>query len=118
MVGLDPVALARFSLSEDLLSLISTNRIIISCRAINIQPKAVVNKSTAQGQDERYSVNMEIDGASAVSLSMLNLPEGQYEIHYRIMQYVEGTGVIDDLIYEGTATTTLQKGQVTEIPIP
>jgi uncharacterized GH25 family protein len=118
VVGLYPVALAHFSLSEDLLRLITTSHIHISCRVINSQTQTVVKKLTAQGQDERYSVNMEIEGATAVPLSMLSLPEGQYEIHYRIMQYVEGAGVIDDLIYEGTTTATLNKGQVTEITIP
>ena len=78
----------------------------------------VTPKLTSSGQDERYRVRMEIGGATTVPLSMLSLPEGQYEIHYRIMQYVKGAGVIDDLIYEGTTITTLQKGQLTEIRIP
>jgi len=85
---------------------------------IDSQTQTLVKKLSAVGQGERYSVDMEIDGATAVPLSMLSLPAGQYEIHYRIMQYVKGAGVIDDLIYEGTTTTRLQKGRVAEIPIP
>ena len=78
----------------------------------------MIKKSTVSGQDERFRVNLEIDGTTAVPLSMLSLPEGQYDIHYRIMQYVKGAGVVDDLICEGTTLATLQKGQVTEISIP
>ena len=118
VVELSPAALARFSLSEELLELISTNHVNISCRVIDSQTQTLVKKLSAVGQGERYSVDMEIDGATAVPLSMLSLPAGQYEIHYRIMQYVKGAGVIDDLIYEGTTTTRLQKGRVAEIPIP
>jgi hypothetical protein len=118
LVELSPAVLARFSLSADLLRLISTKHVLVSCRVINRQTQAMIKKSTVSGQDERFRVNLEIDGTTAVPLSMLSLPEGQYDIHYRIMQYVKGAGVVDDLICEGTTLATLQKGQVTEISIP
>lgn len=118
VVELSPGAQAHFSLSEDLLKLISTNHIDISCRVIDSQTQTLVKKLSADGAGERYGVDMKIDGTTAVPLSMLSLPAGQYEIHYRIMQYVKGAGVVDDLIYEGTTSARLRRGQVNEIPLP
>ena len=49
-VGLTPVALARFSLSDGLLKLITTNHIQISCRVINSQTQAMIKKLTGCNQ--------------------------------------------------------------------
>ena len=78
----------------------------------------MIKKQTTSGQDERQRITMQRDGDTFVPMSMLSLPVGQYDIHYRIMQFVQGAGVVDDIIYEGSTTATLQKGQVADIPIP
>ncbi len=117
-IALLPAVQVNFEVSDELLKFIVADSVQIDCCLVNSQTEALDQRLTVWGTDDRYSISMPKEQLQSDSPPMLDMPEGNFEIHYRVMQYMKGSGVVDKVVYEGSVTATLQQGEVTVIPIP
>lgn len=121
-VYLERAAVARFEVSPEVLSRITSESAYLRCRVIDpdtgrLIPKPTLMLSYHKEYDE-HTLRIVADELSADIQPEIYLPEGMYEIEYRLHQDRKGyVHTSRPPLVEGVASVDLRKGETTMIVV-
>ena len=118
-ISLERAAIVSFEMSQELKKRITANVIYLRCRITNVDTNELVPMRNGYIEDEEHTVHFAPEDIAKRQGGGINLPEGIYEIEYRL--YQDRAGVLSYKIrpplVEGVVNVELQKGEVTAIII-
>ena len=84
-------AMVHFEISEELKKAITADTVYLRCRITNINTDELVPAVSPYGQDQEQTVWLLPEEYAAQRQGVINLPEGTYEIEYRLYQDKNGS---------------------------
>jgi hypothetical protein len=118
-ISLEPAAVVRFELDSELQKGITAEYIYLRCRVSNAETGDIVPMLTFYGEHAEHMVWLAPEDTSVHRQPNLNLPEGQYQIEYRLYQDRKGSlsYKVSPPLLEGTVIVELNKGETKAITI-
>ncbi len=118
-VPVEPAAIVNFEMSEALKKRIAADTVYLRCRVTNINTNELVPMIGPYGEDEEHTVWLLPEEYAAQHLIAIKLPEGIYEIKYRLYQDRKGhlSYKIQSPLFEGTVNVELDKGETRLITV-
>jgi hypothetical protein len=118
-ISLEPAAVVRFELDSELQKRITAEYIYLRCRVSNAKTGDIVPMLTFYGEHAEYMVWLAPEDTSVRRQPDLNLPEGQYQIEYRLYQDRKGSlsYKVNPPLLEGTVNVEIDKGETKLITV-
>ena len=118
-IYLEPAAVLRFELSQELKRRITADTIYLRCRVTNLDTQQLVPNLTFYRQNDEHMVWLDSVDSPKVHQAVINLPQGSYDIEYRLYRTNKGEYSYKFLppALEGTISVELQTGQTELITI-
>ncbi len=118
-IALKPASIVWFELSEQIKQQITGETVYLRCRVTNLDTQESVPMVTLYGEDDEHTVWLLPKGYAIQDKSEIDLPEGRYEIKYRLYQDRKGSLSyrVSPPLLEGTANVELNKGETKLITV-
>ncbi len=116
-ISLEPAAVVRFELDSELQKWITGEYIYLRCQVSNTKTGDILN---SRREDAEHMVWLTPEDASIYRQPVLNLPEGQYQIEYRLYQDKKGGRLsykTSPPLLEGTVNVELKKRETKLITV-
>ncbi len=119
IISLEPAAVVRFELDSEFQKRNTAKYIYLRCRVSNAKTGDTVPMLTLYRKHAEHMVWLAPEDASVRRQPVLNLPEGQYQIEYRLYQDKKGSlsYKISSPLLEGTVNVELNKGETKLITV-
>lgn len=117
IVPVERAAIVNFEIAEELKKRINADTVYLRCQVTNISTNELVPMVSAYGEDEEHTVWLLPEKYAAQRQNTINLPEGRYEIRYRLYQDRKGSlsYKLQSPLFEGTVNIALDKGETKTI---
>ena len=118
-VQVERAAIVNLEMSEDLKKRITADTVYLRCRVTNINTNELVPMVGPYGEDEEHTVWLLPEEYTTQRQSAIKLPEGMYEIKYRLYQDRKGSlsYKVNPPLLEGTVNVEIDKGETKLITV-
>ena len=117
-VRLEPASLVRFDLKDTIREQITTDSVRIDCKVTDATSQALVRNISIWGEHDTHYVRVFLNASKDELSSVLNLPEGTFNIDYTIRTFglVDGVQVgLGKTVAQDKVLVTCQTGQTVTI---
>jgi len=119
-VRLEPAALVHFDLADAVRKQITKNEVLVSCKVKDMATQALVRNMNFWGEYDSHHIRISLSESVDDVPSVLNLPEGTFNIDYtvRTMDVLDGVQVgPSKKVAQGKTTVTCKLRQVATIVV-
>ena len=109
----------RFELSDQLKQRITADTVYLQCRVTNVDTNELVPMLTYYSEQDEHMVWLAPEDISGYRQPTINLPEGRYQIEYRLYQDRKGSlsYKVNPPLLEGTVNVEIDKGETKLITV-